>query len=396
MKGPSQFVVATPGRSVCDDNARALFHHQALRFIALGTRRGTAGIPPSHTRLKPLLGLLNYVGAKTFSAYRSEAFRFSLLPWFDAWVQRQLREGDHIISSYGYTNACFQWVRAHGGKTFVDAGNSHPQNFWNVLTEEHRRWKCDLPPVSPFWHERSVAMMEHVDYVLCPSSFVRQSFLARGFAPEQILTNIYPVNLACFVPAPEPRPRTRPLTIISTGALSLRKGTPYLLEAFRIVHRRHPSARFLLTAGIHDSVRALVKNYSDLPIDWSPSLPHPQLARRLQSADVFVLPSLEEGLVRTALEAMACGLPVVLTPNTGTSDLVQPGVNGEIVPIRDAAATAEAILKLGDLALARRAAPQRMFDATALSFDHFERAFLAQLQERNLVSADTVGSTSHA
>src|SRR5438046_2293947 len=112
MSVPSQFVVATPGRSVCDDNARALLHHERLRFIALGTRRGTVGILPTHTRLNPLFGLLNYLGAKTLSAYRSESFRFSLLPMFDAWVKQKLQPGDNIISSYGYTNASFQWARA--------------------------------------------------------------------------------------------------------------------------------------------------------------------------------------------------------------------------------------------------------------------------------------------
>src|SRR5439155_12163757 len=43
-----KFVVATPGRSVCDLNARALEKHCLLRFIALGTRRGTAGVSLEH------------------------------------------------------------------------------------------------------------------------------------------------------------------------------------------------------------------------------------------------------------------------------------------------------------------------------------------------------------
>jgi len=384
MTSRSSFVVATPGRSVCDDNARALYRHAALRFIALGTRRGTAGIPPSHTRLFPLFGLLAYAGSELLSTYRGEAFRFSLLPLFDAWVKRQLRPGDHIISSYGYVNACFQWVRAHGGKTFVDAGNSHPENFWNVVSEEHRRWKCPLPPFSPFWHRRSMEMMAHVDYVLCPSSFVRASYLSRGFKPGQILENVYPIDLSCFAPPVEPRPKDRPLTVISTGALSLRKGTPYLLEALRIIRRRHPSARFLLTRSIHDSAAGVVRDYADLPIDWSPSLPHPQLAERLRSADVFVLPSLEEGLVRTALEAMACGLPVVVTPNTGAADLVQPGVNGEIVPIRDPQATAEAILKCYERAQSGPHPPVGDLQRR-LSFETFERVWMGHLKRLDLV-----------
>jgi hypothetical protein len=110
-----KFVVATPGRTVCDDNARALERIGALRFIALGTRRGTAGVPPERTRLNPLIGLVAYAAAKTLPPFRAESFRFSLLPWFDRWVKRRLTPGDHIISSYGYANDSFKfWKFTHG------------------------------------------------------------------------------------------------------------------------------------------------------------------------------------------------------------------------------------------------------------------------------------------
>jgi glycosyltransferase involved in cell wall biosynthesis len=108
------------------------------------------------------------------------------------------------------------------------------------------------------------------------------------------------------------------------------------------------------------------------------------LAERLRSADVFVLPSLEEGLVRTALEAMACGLQVVLTPHTGANDFVQPGLNGEIVPIRDAAATADAILKCHERSLAGPL-PSVAVLRERLSFSKFERDFIGQLRTIGLV-----------
>jgi glycosyltransferase involved in cell wall biosynthesis len=329
--------------------------------------------------------LLTYAATLLASPYRAEAFRFRLLPLFDRWVRRLLRPGDHIISSYGYANECFKWVRAHGGKTFVDAGNSHPELFWDLLAEEHRRWGCSLPPVAPHWNRRAREMMPHVDYVLSPSSFVTQSFLERGFKAEQIVRNIYPVDLSCFRPGTVARPKDRPLTIISTGSLSLRKGTPYMLEAFRIVHQRHPSARFLLTDIIGDSVRTVLPRYKDLPIDWAPGMPHPELARRLQSADIFVLLSLEEGLVRTALEAMACGLPVILTANTGANDFVRAGQSGTVVPIRDARRAAEAILEWGDRVMSASTLPQRLFDTECLSFAYFEREFTAQLSSLGLL-----------
>ena len=379
-----RFVVATPQRSVCDDNARALEQAGMLRFLALGTRRGTKGVPLERTRLNPWIGLCIYAGARALGPMRGESLRFHLLPWFDNWVRRQLRPGDHLISSYGYANSSFDFVRQHGGKTFVDAGNSHIENFWEILSEEHRIWKCPYPPVSPFWYERAREMLTQVDYVLSPSSYVTRSFLDRGFKPEQILSNIYPVDLSVFHPAASPRPTNRPLTLISTAILSLRKGTPYLLEAFRLVRRQIPSARLLLTRIVREDVKPVLERYSDLPIEWAPSLPPRHLAERLRSADIFVLPSLEEGLVRTALEAMACGLQVVLTPNTGASDFVRAGWNGEIVAIRDAVATANAILLCADRMLTSVGPPRRLIDEQIVSFEHFERRFLQQLTDAGL------------
>jgi glycosyltransferase involved in cell wall biosynthesis len=383
---PGKFVVATPQRSVCDDNARVLEKEGMLRFLALGTRHGTMGVSAEHTRLNPAIGLVAYAASRLLATFKFESFRFRLLPWFDHWVLGQLQPGDHIISSYGYANKSFRFVRRHGGKTFLDAGNSHMENFWEILSEEHRRWNCPLPPVARHWYERSRAMLQDsVDYVLSPSSYVTNSFLARGFAPGQIIPNIYPVNLSLFQSSDQPRPATRPLTIINTGHLSLRKGTPYLLEAFRLVHSRHPSARLLLTNYIRDDVAPVLSRYRDLPIEWSPGLAHAQLAERLRSADVFVLPSLEEGLVRTALEAMACGLPVVLTPNTGASDFVTPGVNGEIVPIRDPEATADAILRCWERVQTGFRPPSAEL-SQRLSFETFAQTFRTQLRQLGMVS----------
>jgi glycosyltransferase involved in cell wall biosynthesis len=380
----AKFVVATPQRSVCDSNARVLEKRGQLRFIALGTRRGAAGVQPERTRLNPWIGLWAYAAARALPVYRAEAFRIRLLPWFDRWVLKQLQPGDHIISSYGYTNRCFGFVRRNGGNTFLDAGNSHIENYWATVSEEHRRWNCSYPPFTPYWYKRARAMLDNVDYVLSPSSYVTQSFLERGFKPEQILRNVYPVDLSVFQPQTTPRPKDRPLTVINTGSLCLRKGTPYLLEAFRMVRKSVPNARLLLTNVIREDVRPILGQCQDLPIEWSPGLPHPALAERLRGGDVFVLLSVEEGLVRSALEAMACGLQVVLTPNTGANDFVKPGVNGEVVPIRDAQAAARAILACWERVQQGAVTDVRDLHRR-LSFETFERDFLAQLEAIGLL-----------
>ena len=371
------FVVATPARSVCDDFARFFQKQGLLRLYAIGTRRHTQGIDHERTRLFPIIGAMAYIAAKTLSPYRAEWFRSRLHPLFDSWVKLMLKPGDHLLSSYGYVNESFKWVRRHGGKTFLDAGNSHPENYWEVVSEEHRRWNCPYPALPPHWCEQSKAMMEHVDYLFSPSTYVTNSFLARGFSPSQILPNIYPIDLHCFTPPVQPRPKTRPLRVICTGSLNLRKGIPYLLEAFVTVLRHEPQAQLLLSGEVTESLRPIFAKYQHLPIDWAPNLPHPQLAGRLRSADIFVLPSLEDGFGLTVAEAMACGLPVVVTPNTGSADLVNEGVNGSVVPIRNAAAIADAILSWWTKIQATEGGPS--FDKNIVSRATFERKLQQQL-----------------
>ena len=126
------FVVATPARSVCDEQcARA---GKGWRVAvpcarhAARNRRHSAGADAVAARVRT--GRLSS-RQKSSRPSRRESFRFRMHPWFDAWVKKQLQPGDHVISSYGYANECFKFARAHGGKTFLDAGNSHPENFWD-------------------------------------------------------------------------------------------------------------------------------------------------------------------------------------------------------------------------------------------------------------------------
>lgn len=384
MPDKRTFIVATPGRSVCDDNARALYRHGLLRFLALGTRRGASGVPREYTRLKPSFEIFAFAAAQMLPTFQAESFRFRLHPSFDRWVRRKLLPGNHVISSYGYANASFRQARQQGGKTFLDGGNSHPENFWTVLTEEHARWNCAYPPVAKHHYRRSMDMMPDVDFVLSPSTYVSRTFLERGFKPEQIIRNVYPLDLSCFYPPKEPRPANRPLRLIAPGSLSLRKGTPYLLEAFRLVLNEFPTAKLVLNTAVFENVAPIVQKNSDLPIEWKPTMRHPQLAETLRGCDLLILPSLEDGFARTVAEGLACDLPVITTPNTGASDLIVPGQNGEIVPIRDPAAIAGAALKWADLIFSPKGRPKIPFDARALSFESFEKDFIGQLQQRGL------------
>ena len=383
--GKAGFVVASFARCGHDNFARLLEKQGLLDFYALGTRRGTQGVSPAHTRLSPAFGLMNYAFAHCLPPFQAESMRFRLFPLFGRWVKSLLRPGQHLIASYAFANSALKWARANGGVTFIDAQNSHPRLFWELLTEEQKRWKSPYLPVSRHYNQLGLESVEHSDYVFAPSTFVRDSFLEQGLDPRRVLLYTLPLNLDWFKPADADRPVSRPLTILNTGALCLRKGTPYLLEAFRLIRKKEPRAVLRLSQTVRDDAREALRQYADLPIDWAPYFnltfedQRKQYLERLQTSDIFVFPSIEDGFGFVVAEAMACGLPVITTKNTGASDLVLPGENGEVIPLRNPEAIAEAVLKWWSLLREGKRLQNVQRTHDLLSFKSFEKTIMNHL-----------------
>lgn len=143
-------------------------------------------------------------------------------------------------------------------------------------------------------------------------------------------------------------PADAPL-ILTVARLFAQKGHRYLLDAALHVWQRHPQAHFvwvgagdlhdaltkqIIAAGAQDRIH-LAGRRSDVPY-------------LLASADLFVLPSVSEGMPNVILEAMAASLPIVATAVDGTRELIQDGVTGRLVPPRDSAALATAISDMLD------------------------------------------------
>jgi glycosyltransferase involved in cell wall biosynthesis len=190
--------------------------------------------------------------------------------------------------------------------------------------------------------------------------------------------------LNAFTPATEPRPASRPFTLLHTGGLSLRKGAPYLLEAFRLIRREVPDAVLRIKRHLRNDVVDIVKKNSDLPIEWSESLDFAGHVRRYQTSDLLLFPSIEDGFAFVVAEALACGLPVVTTVNTGASDLVKSGVNGEVVPIRDARVLADAALKWWERIRHGERIGGRAELVERLSFQRFEKNFIGHLAQAGI------------
>jgi glycosyltransferase involved in cell wall biosynthesis len=135
------------------------------------------------------------------------------------------------------------------------------------------------------------------------------------------------------------------LRFLSAGNHSIQKGTLYLLEAWR---RLKPSTNMtlLLVGDIalpEDQIRNLPEN-----VELHPRVSHSELQVVLRESDVLLLPTLAEGRSHMVLEALAAGLAIITTENSGCGDLIEEGVNGWKIPIRDSDALADRIIWCGE------------------------------------------------
>jgi glycosyltransferase involved in cell wall biosynthesis len=273
----------------------------------------------------PLSGLLTS-GERPFSI-------IGVYRHLDGKVARRLRSlrPDAVYAYEGCARQTFREARQLGITTLYE----QPSSYWywvrGLLTQEAERspeFARLLPNLVDSaghleWKDEELAL---ADYVFVPSQHVRRTLA--GAVPEE---KIRVVNYG----APAIRRRKRmatdpaqPLRVLFVGLLAQHKGIGYLLDAIdqagsqvelTLVGRRfRPNHR----------VDGACSRWR-----WFESLPHSRVLDLMQEADVLVLPSLTEGCALVVLEALSCGLPVIVTPNTGSLEFVRDGSEGLVVPI---------------------------------------------------------------
>ena len=214
------------------------------------------------------------------------------------------------------------------------------------------------------------------DAIFVGSTFARDSFVEEGIDPVRLSVIPYGVDSTLFTPEPEGTPATAPLrfNILYVGQIGQAKGIRYLLDAYRSVRRAEMSltlvGQFVGDRRVWDDERGLFRH-----------IPH--VARRdlppiYRAASVMVFPTLFEGMGMVVLEAMACGVPVVVT-RCGPDQVVRDEVDGIVVPPGDTDALAGAIERLySDADLRLRLGRSAREQAVAHGWDaYFGRASAA-------------------
>lgn len=235
-------------------------------------------------------------------------------------------------------------MQALGGKYICDRGSSHIVFQNEILEEEYKRWGFHWKGIDQRIIEKEQEEYEQADCITVPSDFVMNSFIEKGVDKGKLIKIPYGARLDRFGRIGEPDKSK--FTVLWVGAISLRKGFMYALNAFEAF--KHSNKQFVVIGNLTNEIKILLKNKNLKHVIFKGNVPNEQLIEFYSSSDVFLLTSLEEGLAMVQGEALACGCPVIATPNTGSEDLITNGKDGFIIPIKDEQAIVDSFQKLLD------------------------------------------------
>ena len=266
---------------------------------------------------------------------------------FDEYTLRRLPVCDALIGISGSSLKTGAAVQRRGGRFICDRGSSHQRYQETIVREEFRLWGVQSPVSDIRDTLREEAIYHLADAITVPSTFAARSFVAMGVPEVKVHTIPYGVRLERFRPAAIPQPDARDrFEALFVGSVGLRKGVPYLLEAFAAL--QHPGKRLRVVGALSSEMAPVLARLPKTGVEFLGNQPQERVAELMAESHLLVLPSIEEGLALVQGQALACGCPVLATTNTGAEDLFSDEVEGFIVPIRDASALRERMQRIAD------------------------------------------------
>ncbi|MFT3825782.1 MAG: glycosyltransferase family 4 protein [Chitinophagaceae bacterium] len=254
----------------------------------------------------------------------------------DAFVSNILhRNRPSFVIGYEISSVeTFKEAKRQGITTILDLAQVHYEAIDDIAGQFDAMHYILENPQLPFIQARKQAEYDCADYIITLSSFARQTMIDKGIPADKL----YEVHLGFDVQLFEPKKKystAGPLRLLICGTDMTRKGLGLLLQVVGQMEAQGYELDLTVIGPLAET-EAIVKQKSKIKrLKCLAFMPHEDLVKQYQAADVFVFPSYLDSWAMTVLEAMACGTPVIVTENTGSKDAVRKG-GGIVIDTGDA------------------------------------------------------------
>lgn len=295
-----------------------------LKYYSFGTKPDD----PSGQRIKQTVTrYLDYTPLRYSPGWTS----FLECDAFDRAVAAKTIPTEEFHGFVGQSLHSFQAVRQAGCQFLrLEAANSHVNNVVKQHQKATQKFGVESSWLNEAQRRKTLKEYEMADVIYVASEYTRQSFLAEGI-PDSKLRQIELKPRPRFVSSGN-RSHDGIFRIVYVGSLTVMKGIPILLEAFSRLPGKDVHLTLVggwATRGMRRYLQAWLSRDSRIQIAPGDPLPH------LQRANVYVHPTYEDGFAYAPMEALACGIPVIVTEDTGMKEHIQTGFNGHVIPTGD-------------------------------------------------------------
>ena len=236
-----------------------------------------------------------------------------------------------LIGRNGVSLNTFTEVKKRGGKTILHSQWMHPYTQEKLLTKEFNKIGIIKKPIKEERIKRQVLETEIVDWIWCISKLVKDSYLSNGVNEGKLIDLSLGVNYDKYSAVSKKKYQSKKeFIILFVGNVNPEKGVHVLLEA--VNKSKLENIKIIFNGGLPDYFESIFNNHvqilkhRNISINVNPGEP----LQNYGAASIFVLPSVHESFGLVVLEAMAAGLPVIVSDMVGAKDCVKEGVNGYV------------------------------------------------------------------
>lgn len=244
---------------------------------------------------------------------------------FELMAVRKIDNPDIFVGWSGTSLKSIRKANSQGCVTVVERGSAHIEYQRDVLEDNFLGYS----DISERKIRKEKKEYDEADYIAVPSEFAKKTFIQKGISEEKIVKASLGADIEELHPK---KTRGKDIDFLYVGTNNIRKGLIYLLRAWG--ETEFSDSELFIRASLEENAKDVYLHEKGKNVTFIEDYVE-NLNDLYHKADVLILPSLEDGFARVVTEAMACGLPVIVSENTGAKELVEDGENGFIIPIKD-------------------------------------------------------------
>ena len=262
----------------------------------------------------------------------------------------------HFMSGVGLYSA--KKAKRKGAVVVCDVRQEYPDFQFSMLEQESKLMGIEAQASGKSYDRKIKMEFAIADYFIVPSDYAKKTFIQYGVYSDKIFVLPYGVSGLTVSGHSginnNPSSYGKTFRLIYAGQIVLRKGIQYLIDGFNRLEVE--DAELLLIGRIDKGMKGIIDKAmaENQKIRTIGHLEKSELYKYFHASSVFVLPTLADSWGLVVLEAMSCGLPVIITEHTGAKEAVSDGIDGFVVPIRDPTAITDRLRFLHDNVEERR------------------------------------------